>query len=104
MTDIHDVIATETDKVEASIETMEHGDREVCPSCGHRDDRDAFEETAYIEREGRQFGLEERVRVKDGAEGNVVIHEIDGSIWAFSVTRCRLWALFHGYGWLKVRG
>lgn len=59
-----------------------------------------------IEREGRQFGLEDRVRVRApnyGENPGVVLHELDAAIWLFPVLRCRLWALRHGYGWLPVR-
>ena len=62
---------------------------------------------AYIESEGRQFGLESRVRLRrdTGTQPGdfEVLHEIDAPFFTFPVLRTRLWALRHGYGWLKVR-
>jgi hypothetical protein len=58
----------------------------------------------YIENEGRQFGLESRVRLRQ-QQGETptgtdrVLHEIDASILTFPVLRIRLWALSHGWGW-----
>jgi hypothetical protein len=63
--------------------------------------------TAYIEREGRQFGFEDRVRIREpkyGVSPDPVIKEIEPtSILTFPVFRARLWGLLHGYEWLSVR-
>jgi hypothetical protein len=60
----------------------------------------------YIEREGRQFGIESIARVRKqmaGVAPDVVLHEIATAFFAFPVLRCRLWALTHGYGFVPVR-
>lgn len=62
--------------------------------------------TVYIEREGRQFGLEDRVKVKrktpDGQTDKVLYDVTPTSVWTFPVLRARIWGLLHGYGWLPV--
>lgn len=64
--------------------------------------------TVYIEREGRQFGFETRVRVKrqKGAaatfEDPELRLQLDAAAWTFPVLRTRLWALRHGYGWVRL--
>lgn len=61
----------------------------------------------YIERDGHQFGIEERVRVRrdTGSQPGQfeILYEIDTVFFAFPVLRVRLWGLRHGYGWLAVR-
>lgn len=62
----------------------------------------------YIEEEGRQMGLENRVRVQRqvGAapdqSADVVLHSCYAMIWTFPVLHCRIWALWHGYGWVPI--
>lgn len=55
--------------------------------------------SVYIEREGRQFGLETRVRVKSDGK---MVYGLDSLFFTFPVLRARLWGLLHGYGWLVV--
>lgn len=60
--------------------------------------------SVYIEGEGVQFGLAVKARVwKDydpvGSDRDV-LHLVDG---VFARTRCRLWGLCNGYGWIEVR-
>lgn len=63
--------------------------------------------TVYIESEGRQFGLEERVRLcqQKGprpTDEDPILYQVDASTLSFPVTRVRLWAFRHGYGCPKV--
>ncbi len=63
--------------------------------------------TVYIENEGRQFGLEERVRLREQkgprpTSEDPILYEVDASTLSFPVARVRLWALLHGYGCPKV--
>lgn len=65
--------------------------------------------TVYLEREGRQFGLETRVRIKrqQGAtpawEDPEVRPQLNAAAWTFPVLRSRVWAWRKGYGWPTVR-
>jgi hypothetical protein len=59
--------------------------------------------TVYIEREGRQFGLETRARVMRDEKGVSVLHEVDAPVFTFPVLRARIWAFRRGYGWPKIR-
>lgn len=61
----------------------------------------------YIEREGREFGLVERVRIRrdlgPGPGQWEVPHELESVFYVFPVLRVRVWGLLHGYGWMRVR-
>lgn len=64
--------------------------------------------TVYIEREGRQFGLETRVRVRrqlgavPGAEDPEVRPEDYALAFTFPVLRAQVWCLLHEHGWPRV--
>lgn len=65
--------------------------------------------TVYIEREGRQFGFETRVRImrqKGVVPSLGVDPELRPQLNALALTlpvfRTRVWALRHGYGWPPV--
>lgn len=65
--------------------------------------------TVYIEREGRQFGLEMRVRIKRKMSALAQVEDpelrpqLNAAAWTFPVLRTRLWALRQGFGWPPVQ-
>jgi hypothetical protein len=66
-------------------------------------------DTVYIEREGRQFGFETRVRIRrqkgtvpDMGADPELRSQLNAAAWTFPVLRTRLWARRHGYGWPTV--
>jgi hypothetical protein len=56
--------------------------------------------TGYIEREGRQFGIETRVRLY--APGKEQVCESASPFFCVALV-CKLWGLSKGHGWLPVR-
>lgn len=58
----------------------------------------------YIEREGRQFGLEIRLKVYLPGKEHVgeQVDETTGSLYYGIALLCKLWAWHRGHGWLPV--